>query len=51
MPQMSPLWWTTLFMLMNMNMLMMMMILYFMKNMTTKIKETSTKMNKKNWTW
>nr|QZI85967.1 ATP synthase F0 subunit 8 [Rhynocoris fuscipes] len=52
MPQMAPIWWTTLFIMFNMSFIIMLVSTYFQEEiepiMTKKITE---KINKYNWKW
>nr|YP_010865743.1 ATP synthase F0 subunit 8 [Sclomina guangxiensis]WGT89383.1 ATP synthase F0 subunit 8 [Sclomina guangxiensis]WGT89396.1 ATP synthase F0 subunit 8 [Sclomina guangxiensis]WGT89409.1 ATP synthase F0 subunit 8 [Sclomina guangxiensis]WGT89422.1 ATP synthase F0 subunit 8 [Sclomina guangxiensis]WGT89435.1 ATP synthase F0 subunit 8 [Sclomina guangxiensis] len=52
MPQMAPIWWTTLFIMFNTTLLMMMMIMYFQVDTQPKMKKQLTKNIKYyNWKW
>nr|YP_011031335.1 ATP synthase F0 subunit 8 [Epidaus famulus]WQT73257.1 ATP synthase F0 subunit 8 [Epidaus famulus] len=52
MPQMAPIWWTTLFILFNMSFLTMMIMMYFQINMQPTMKSSITSQIKQyNWKW
>nr|YP_009727908.1 ATP synthase F0 subunit 8 [Notonecta montandoni]QHZ87283.1 ATP synthase F0 subunit 8 [Notonecta montandoni] len=52
MPQMSPMWWTTLFMLFLLSFLLVMMIMYFNKEYKPLSMEiTKKEMKMLNWKW
>nr|YP_010591418.1 ATP synthase F0 subunit 8 [Stethoconus japonicus]UFQ24458.1 ATP synthase F0 subunit 8 [Stethoconus japonicus] len=51
MPQMSPMWWTSLYMMFMMTMFMTMIILYFMLTEKVKTTKVSKKTKNLNWTW
>nr|YP_009485711.1 ATP synthase F0 subunit 8 [Rhynocoris incertis]AVZ00847.1 ATP synthase F0 subunit 8 [Rhynocoris incertis] len=52
MPQMAPIWWTTLFILFNTSFIIMMMSTYFQtENNPSMKKQITSKINKYNWKW
>nr|AZL35884.1 ATP synthase F0 subunit 8 [Okiscarta uchidae] len=51
MPQMAPLWWTTLFLMFNLTFLLLNMMMYFIFNLNNKMKIAKTMKNQMNWKW
>nr|YP_009485724.1 ATP synthase F0 subunit 8 [Scipinia horrida]AVZ00860.1 ATP synthase F0 subunit 8 [Scipinia horrida] len=52
MPQMAPLWWTTLFIMFNMSLLTMIMITYFQESPKPSMEKSLIKEIKNlNWKW
>nr|YP_011010163.1 ATP synthase F0 subunit 8 [Hermatobates djiboutensis]WPW46687.1 ATP synthase F0 subunit 8 [Hermatobates djiboutensis] len=51
MPQMSPMWWSTLFMLFIASLMLMNSMIYFNKKFSIKKSSKSTKKNSMNWQW
>nr|AGO28133.1 ATP synthase F0 subunit 8 [Sphedanolestes impressicollis] len=52
MPQMAPIWWTTLFIMFNMSFIIMMTLMYFQSEMKPIMKKQITKKTMNyNWKW
>nr|YP_010596113.1 ATP synthase F0 subunit 8 [Rhynocoris marginatus]WAJ48445.1 ATP synthase F0 subunit 8 [Rhynocoris marginatus] len=52
MPQMAPIWWTTLFIMFNMAFITMMVSIYFqIENLPTLKKQMTSESKKFNWKW
>nr|AZL35844.1 ATP synthase F0 subunit 8 [Ectemnonotum fruhstorferi] len=51
MPQMSPMWWTTLFLMFNSMFLLTNMLMYYIFNMNNKMNMMNMLKNQMNWSW